>query len=167
MGVMGDQERAPVWHGTTILSVRRGGGVVIAGDGQVSLGPTVIKSNARKVRRLGNGAGELRREGAVHRMRRAALDQAVGGNIPERGCAADAEDHLVAIGELEQPAHPVAHATDEGADPRLAMAGAKDRPCGARLEGVDLCIAHAAWPRAEAPIGGKELLGNAQGARID
>ena len=41
------------WHGTTILSVRKGGKVVIAGDGQVSLGATVIKSNARKVRRLG------------------------------------------------------------------------------------------------------------------
>src|SRR5215469_3396485 len=42
-----------VWHGTTILSVRKNGQVVIAGDGQVSLGNTVIKSNARKVRRLG------------------------------------------------------------------------------------------------------------------
>ena len=52
---MGEQERMPVWHGTTILSVRRGGKVVIAGDGQVSLGPTVIKSNAKKVRRLGGG----------------------------------------------------------------------------------------------------------------
>jgi len=41
------------WHGTTILSVRKNGAVVIAGDGQVSLGPTVIKANARKVRRLG------------------------------------------------------------------------------------------------------------------
>jgi ATP-dependent HslUV protease, peptidase subunit HslV len=43
------------WHGTTILSVRRGDEVVIAGDGQVSLGPTVIKANARKVRRIGDG----------------------------------------------------------------------------------------------------------------
>jgi ATP-dependent HslUV protease subunit HslV len=43
------------WHGTTILSVRKGGTVVIAGDGQVSMGNTVIKSNARKVRRLGKG----------------------------------------------------------------------------------------------------------------
>ena len=42
-----------LWHGTTILSVRKAGQVVIAGDGQVSLGNTVIKSNARKVRRLG------------------------------------------------------------------------------------------------------------------
>ena len=43
------------WHGTTILSVRRGDSVVIAGDGQVTLGQTVIKSNARKVRPLGDG----------------------------------------------------------------------------------------------------------------
>lgn len=40
------------FHGTTILSVRRGGNVVIGGDGQVSLGQTVMKGNARKVRRL-------------------------------------------------------------------------------------------------------------------
>ena len=45
----------PSWHGTTILSVRKGGKVVIAGDGQVSLGQTVIKGNARKVRPLGTG----------------------------------------------------------------------------------------------------------------
>jgi len=43
------------WHATTILTVRKGGRVVIAGDGQVSLGATIIKSNARKVRRLGRG----------------------------------------------------------------------------------------------------------------
>ncbi len=42
------------WRGTTILSVRKNGKVVIAGDGQVSLGHTVIKANARKVRRLSN-----------------------------------------------------------------------------------------------------------------
>lgn len=45
----------PSWHGTTILSVRKDGHVVIAGDGQVSLGSTVIKSTARKVRHLANG----------------------------------------------------------------------------------------------------------------
>lgn len=43
------------WHGTTILAVRKSGQTVIAGDGQVSLGQTVIKSNARKVRRIGQG----------------------------------------------------------------------------------------------------------------
>lgn len=45
-----------IWHGTTILSVRTAKKVVIAGDGQVSLGPTIIKANAQKVRRLGDGS---------------------------------------------------------------------------------------------------------------
>jgi len=44
--------RAPELHGTTILAVRHRGGVVLGGDGQVTLGQTVLKSNARKVRRL-------------------------------------------------------------------------------------------------------------------
>jgi ATP-dependent HslUV protease, peptidase subunit HslV len=44
-----------VWHGTTILTVRKAGRVVVAGDGQVSFGQTVIKANARKVRSLGKG----------------------------------------------------------------------------------------------------------------
>jgi ATP-dependent HslUV protease subunit HslV len=43
------------WHATTILMVRKGGKVVIGGDGQVSLGQTIVKGNARKVRRLGKG----------------------------------------------------------------------------------------------------------------
>ncbi len=47
------QEQNPAsWHGTTILSVRKGGKVVIAGDGQVTMGNTVIKSNAKKLRKL-------------------------------------------------------------------------------------------------------------------
>ncbi|MGL4240792.1 MAG: ATP-dependent protease subunit HslV, partial [Beijerinckiaceae bacterium] len=53
-----DQHNAsafPGWHATTILMVRKDGRTVIGGDGQVSLGPTVIKSNAKKVRRLGKG----------------------------------------------------------------------------------------------------------------
>ncbi|MEZ5843509.1 MAG: ATP-dependent protease subunit HslV [Hyphomicrobiaceae bacterium] len=45
----------PQWHGTTILTVRKSGRVVVAGDGQVSLGQTVIKANARKVRSVGRG----------------------------------------------------------------------------------------------------------------
>jgi ATP-dependent HslUV protease subunit HslV len=44
-----------LWHGTTIVSVRKGGKVVIGGDGQVSVGQTVIKHNAKKVRRLADG----------------------------------------------------------------------------------------------------------------
>lgn len=49
----------PNWHGTTIIGVRRGGRVVVAGDGQVSLGQTVIKGTARKVRRLKPGGHEV------------------------------------------------------------------------------------------------------------
>ncbi len=49
------QPAPDIWHGTTILSVRKGDHVVVAGDGQVTLGQTVIKANARKVRRLGTG----------------------------------------------------------------------------------------------------------------
>ena len=53
---MGSSPASPdTWHGTTILTVRKGGKVVIAGDGQVTLGQTIIKGNARKVRRVGTG----------------------------------------------------------------------------------------------------------------
>jgi ATP-dependent HslUV protease subunit HslV len=48
-----EQER---WHGTTILCLRKGGEVVVAGDGQVTMGQTIVKSNARKLRRLGGGS---------------------------------------------------------------------------------------------------------------
>ena len=44
------------WHGTTIIGIRRGERTVIAGDGQVSMGNTVMKPNARKVRRLHDGS---------------------------------------------------------------------------------------------------------------
>ncbi len=49
----------PGWHGTTIIGVKKNGQVVIAGDGQVSLGQTVIKGTARKVRRLSPGGFEV------------------------------------------------------------------------------------------------------------
>jgi ATP-dependent HslUV protease subunit HslV len=45
----------PDWHGTTILAVRKNGSTVIAGDGQVSMGATIVKGNARKVRKLAEG----------------------------------------------------------------------------------------------------------------
>jgi ATP-dependent HslUV protease, peptidase subunit HslV len=53
------EDKFPGWHGTTILAVRRGGKVVVAGDGQVSLGQTVIKGTARKVRRLSPGGHDV------------------------------------------------------------------------------------------------------------
>lgn len=49
----------PGWHGTTIIGVKKDGEVVIAGDGQVSLGQTVIKGTARKVRRLSPGGFDV------------------------------------------------------------------------------------------------------------
>ncbi|GAA4762637.1 ATP-dependent protease subunit HslV [Stakelama sediminis] len=48
-------DKSTTWHGTTIVSVRRSGKVVIAGDGQVTAGQTIMKPNARKVRPLGDG----------------------------------------------------------------------------------------------------------------
>jgi len=55
---MADNE-FPGWHGTTIIGVRKDGCVVIAGDGQVSLGQTVVKGTARKVRRLTAGGKDV------------------------------------------------------------------------------------------------------------
>jgi ATP-dependent HslUV protease, peptidase subunit HslV len=55
MQIMPQHETAQGFHATTILMVRRAGSVVIGGDGQVSMGPTIVKGNARKVRRLGKG----------------------------------------------------------------------------------------------------------------
>lgn len=51
--------RNPSWHGTTIIGVRKDGNVVVAGDGQVSLGETVIKGSATKVRRMSPGGHEV------------------------------------------------------------------------------------------------------------
>jgi len=53
------EDQFPGWHGTTIIGVRKGDEVVIAGDGQVSLGQTVIKGTARKVRKLTVGGQDV------------------------------------------------------------------------------------------------------------
>jgi len=72
------------WRSTTILSVRKGGTAVIAGDGQVTLGQTIMKSNARKVRRLGKGnviagfAGATADAFALFERLEAKLDQHPG-----------------------------------------------------------------------------------------
>ena len=49
------QETQTPWHGTTIICVRKGNSVVVAGDGQVTMGATIVKAGARKLRRLGEG----------------------------------------------------------------------------------------------------------------
>jgi hypothetical protein len=81
------------WHATTILTIRKNGRVVIAGDGQVSLGATIIKANAKKVRTLGKtgyviggfagasfiipaGKGPARKASQVKAFARHALDPA-------------------------------------------------------------------------------------------
>jgi ATP-dependent HslUV protease subunit HslV len=89
----GDEKR---WRSTTILSVRRAGGVVIAGDGQVTLGQTVMKANARKVRRLGKGdtiagfAGATADAFALFERLEAKIDQHPG-NLT-RACVELAKD---------------------------------------------------------------------------
>jgi ATP-dependent protease HslVU (ClpYQ) peptidase subunit len=50
-----DNSQSGLWHGTTILTVRKGGVVAVGGDGQVTIGQTIVKANAKKVRRLGKG----------------------------------------------------------------------------------------------------------------
>src|SRR5471032_2470477 len=52
---MQQSQQSDLWHGTTILTVRKGGVVAIGGDGQVTIGQTIVKANARKVRRLAKG----------------------------------------------------------------------------------------------------------------
>ncbi len=56
---MSETSQFPGWHGTTIIGVKKGGKVVIAGDGQVSIGQTVIKGTARKVRRISPGGHDV------------------------------------------------------------------------------------------------------------
>ena len=53
------ENSGPNWHGTTILCLRKGNEVIVAGDGQVSMGDTVVKSNAVKVRRIGSGGNVI------------------------------------------------------------------------------------------------------------
>jgi ATP-dependent HslUV protease subunit HslV len=84
------------WRSTTILSVRKGSEVIVAGDGQVTLGNTVMKANARKVRRLGKGdviagfAGATADAFALFERLEAKLDQHPG-NLA-RACVELAKD---------------------------------------------------------------------------
>ena len=89
-------EMTETWRSTTILSVRKAGIVVVAGDGQVTLGATVMKANARKVRRLGKGdviagfAGATADAFALFERLEAKLDQHPG-NLA-RACVELAKD---------------------------------------------------------------------------
>ena len=84
------------WHATTIIMVRKGGRTVIGGDGQVSIGQTIIKGNARKVRRLGKGdviggfAGATADAFTLFERLEAKLDQYPGQLV--RACVELAKD---------------------------------------------------------------------------
>ncbi len=84
------------WHATTIIMVRKGGRTVIGGDGQVSIGETIVKGNARKVRRLGKGdviggfAGATADAFTLFERLEAKLDQYPGQLV--RACVELAKD---------------------------------------------------------------------------
>ncbi len=88
---MDPSQNPNVFHATTICSVRRNGQVVIAGDGQVTLGHTVMKANARKVRRLGKDGRVLAGfAGAAHHV---GVDDAAAGEHRAHGAAGLLDDH--------------------------------------------------------------------------
>ena len=147
---MGD-ERFPGWHGTTIVAVRKGGKVVVAGDGQVSLGQTVIKGTARKVRRITPGgqpvvcgfAGstadaftllerlEKKLEGAPWQLQRAAVELAKDWrtdkylrNLEAMLIVSDGRDLYVitGAGDVLEPEHDV---TAIGSGGNYALAAAR------------------------------------------
>ena len=149
---MGDAEKFPGWHGTTIVAVRKGGRVVVAGDGQVSLGQTVIKGTARKVRRLSPGgkpvicgfAGstadaftllerlEKKLEAAPGQLQRAAVELAKDWrtdkylrNLEAMLIVSDGRDLLVitGAGDVLEPEHDIA-AIGSGGNYALAAARA-------------------------------------------
>ena len=149
---MSEAERFPGWHGTTIIGVRKAGKVVVAGDGQVSLGQTVIKGTARKVRRLSPGgqpvlcgfAGsnadaftllerlEKKLEAAPGQLQRAAVELAKDWrtdrflrNLEAMLIVTDGADLLVitGAGDVLEPEHGVA-ASGSGGHVALAAARA-------------------------------------------
>lgn len=93
---MTEKSETPGWRGTTILGVRKGGKFVLAGDGQVSVGPTVMKGNAKKVRQLAGGkviagfAGATADAFALFERLEAKLEQH-SGQLP-RACVELAKD---------------------------------------------------------------------------
>lgn len=145
-------DQFPGWHGTTILGVQKDGETVIAGDGQVSLGQTVIKGSARKVRRLTSGGQEVvagfagstadaftllerletKLESASGQLARAAIELAKDWrtdkylkNLEAMLIVTDGDDLLVVTGagDVLQPEHNVA-AIGSGGNYALAAARA-------------------------------------------
>ena len=108
MSETSDSRSAAPWHGTTILSVRKDGRVVVAGDGQVTFGNTVIKAGARKVRRyptqLTRACVELAKDWRTDRYLRrleammAVVDADVSLILSGTGDVLEPEDGLIGIG---------------------------------------------------------------------
>ena len=133
------RDEPPQWHGTTILCVRKGAQVVVAGDGQVTLGNTVIKSNAKKVRRVGKGnviagfAGATADAFALFERLEAKLEQhpepagarlrRAGQGLAHRSLSAPPRGHDGGRRQAGQP----------GADGHRRRAGAGRRPHRHRL----------------------------------
>lgn len=149
---MSDETRFPGWHGTTIVGVKKNGKVVVAGDGQVSLGQTVIKGSARKVRRISPGGHDVvcgfagstadaftllerlqtKLEAAPGQLQRAAVDLAKDWrmdkylrNLEAMLIVTDGKDLLVitGAGDVLEPEHDIA-AIGSGGNYALAAARA-------------------------------------------
>lgn len=152
---MADPAPSPLWHGTTILAVRKNGVLVLAGDGQVSVGPTIMKANARKVRRLADGqvvagfAGatadaftlferlEQKLERYPRQLARACVDLAKDWRtdrylrrLDAMLIAADAEATLVltGVGDVLEPDHQVASIGSGGGYALAAARALYDQP---------------------------------------
>src|SRR3990167_4575536 len=112
---MANNSSFPDWHGTTILAVRKGGKTVVVGDGQVSMGQTIVKGTAKKVRKLAGGrviagfAGSTADAFTLIERLEAKLEQ-----YPEqlaRACVHLAKDSIFTVtgaGDVLEPEHAVA-----------------------------------------------------------
>ena len=109
--------------------------------------------------RLGHAGRELRGELAVAAVRAAPPDQADGRGVPERRRPAVAQDHLVAVGQVEQLGQALAHLAHQALDRRLPVGGPHEGGAagGQRLEGLGAHLRRAA---AEAAVGGQEVGGD-------
>ena len=153
-----------------------GGGLVVRRAVQVDAG---LGGEHRRAARVGGddgrgaqvrgglrGLGELRAELAEGQELRAVVDQAERGDVPERGRAAVAQDHLVPVGQREQLREARAHPADLGLHRLLPVRGAQDR--GRRpAQGVHLLDAHLGRAAAEAAVRGEQVGGDRDGGRVE
>jgi len=139
----------PGWHGTTIIGVRKGGKVVIAGDGQVSLGQTVIKGTARKVRRLTPGGHDVLAGFAGSTADAFALLERLESKLEAMLIVSDGSELYVitGAGDVLEPEHDVA-AIGSGGNYALAAArammdsdrDAEDIARAAMAIAADICV---------------------------